>query len=114
MSMLKKILYNSVTVNLPKNIFQLMLGVILFVVVFGYPDITKLLMAIAGLGLAYSSVYIYNDIIDRDEDRHDPQKSGQSQARDWPLELSHHPTTALTHYFAYSVARVSRMTVTLI
>jgi hypothetical protein len=32
----------------------------------------------------------------------------------WPLELSNYPTSALSDYFAYSVARVSRMTVTLI
>ncbi len=71
---IKKILYNSVTVNLPKNIVQLLLGAVLFAAVFGIIDFAKLIMAIAGLSLAYSSVYMYNDIMDREEDSMDPEK----------------------------------------
>jgi hypothetical protein len=71
---MKKIAYNSITINLPKNIFQLLFGVAIFVVAFGMPDLAKLALAIASLGIAYSSVYILNDIMDKEEDAKDPDK----------------------------------------
>ena len=72
----KGVLFNSITVNLPKNIVQLLFGSAVFCAVFGFAGInwTGLLLAIAGLSLAYSSVYMYNDIIDREEDAKDPDK----------------------------------------
>lgn len=72
----KKVFYNSVTVNLPKNIFQLLLGAILYVAVFGTINPFQLVLAIIGLSLSYSSVYMFNDIMDREEDAMDPEKRG--------------------------------------
>jgi 4-hydroxybenzoate polyprenyltransferase len=74
MATIRQVLYNSITVNLPKNIVQLLLGAVLFSVIFGTINLPGTLLAIVGLSLAYSSVYMYNDIIDREEDAKDPEK----------------------------------------
>jgi len=76
---IKKVFYNSVTVNLPKNIVQLLLGAVLYAAIFGVIDPVKLVLAAVGLGLSYSSVYMFNDIMDREEDAMDAQK------RSWKL-----------------------------
>ena len=69
-------IYNSVTVSLPKNMVQFMLGVVLFWLVTGSFSFTVAAVAIAGFLIAYSSVYFYNDITDSDEDKDDDEKKG--------------------------------------
>ena len=72
--MTPELLYNSVTVNLPKNIAQFLLGSVIFLVIHGSVDVATLVIALIGFNLAYSSVYIYNDMTDASEDRRDPNK----------------------------------------
>ncbi|UCD03007.1 MAG: UbiA prenyltransferase family protein [Candidatus Aenigmatarchaeota archaeon] len=73
---LKNILYNSVTVSLPKNIIQFFLGFVLYWLVFGSFDVFTLGIALAGFLLAYSAVYFFNDVIDYEEDKRDEDKRG--------------------------------------
>lgn len=70
----KKLLFNSVTISLPKNIVQFFLGIILYCFVMGQPDISIILVSMAGFLLAYSSVYLYNDLVDFEEDKKDSEK----------------------------------------
>ncbi|MCK5017451.1 MAG: UbiA prenyltransferase family protein [Candidatus Peribacteraceae bacterium] len=72
--MIKKILFNSVTVSLPKNIVQFALSAILYWVIIGNPDITTLLVALSGFLISYSAVYMYNDLVDYEEDKKDSEK----------------------------------------
>ena len=79
---LKNVLYNSVTVSLPKNIIQFFLGFVLYWLLFGAFDWLTLGIALAGFLLAYSSVYFFNDIVDYEEDKKDEDK------KDWKLVAS--------------------------
>jgi len=76
---LKSLVYNSVTISLPKNAVQFMLGLVLFWLVYGSFSVTKALFAFLGFILTYSSVYLFNDIADYEEDRNDKEK------RSWKL-----------------------------
>jgi 4-hydroxybenzoate polyprenyltransferase len=76
---LKSVLYNSVTVSLPKNAVQFLLGVVLFWLVFGAFDFLTASLALAAFIIGYSSVYFFNDITDCEEDRDDSEK------REWKL-----------------------------
>jgi 4-hydroxybenzoate polyprenyltransferase len=71
---LKSLLYNSVTVSLPKNIVQFLLGVVLFWIITTGFDIPLTLLAMAAFVITYSSVYFYNDVIDAEDDRRDSDK----------------------------------------
>ena len=71
---MRKLLFNSVTISIPKNIIQFALGVILYWVMFGLPDVYTTFIALIGFLVAYSSVYIYNDLVDHKEDRRDREK----------------------------------------
>lgn len=71
---IKGLLFNSITISLPKNIVQFSLGVILFWFLVGLPDVFIVLLSLAGFLVAYSSVYLYNDMIDYEEDRKDSEK----------------------------------------
>ena len=83
----KSLFYNSITVNLPKNIVQLLLGAVLFIATFGSFNPAQLVLAIIGLGMAYSSVYMYNDIMDREEDALDPEKRAWKLVANGSLSL---------------------------
>ncbi len=72
--MLKRFLFNSVTISLPKNIVQFFLGVILYWFLVGTPDTYTTLISMSGFVLAYSSVYLFNDIFDYKEDMKDDEK----------------------------------------
>jgi len=72
----KNVFYNSVTVSLPKNVIQFMLGAVLFWLTTGTFDLFVLAAGLAGLLMAYSSVYFYNDVVDCEEDRRDSDKRG--------------------------------------
>ncbi|MBN2101757.1 MAG: UbiA family prenyltransferase [Candidatus Aenigmarchaeota archaeon] len=64
----RSILINSITLNIPKNIIQFSIGIIFFVAFFGKPDFGLVLFAGTSFLLTYSAVYVYNDIIDAEED----------------------------------------------
>lgn len=76
---MKSVLYNSVTISLPKNAVQFLLGIVLFWLVFGSFSYVTATVALAAFILAYSSVYFFNDISDCDEDRCDSEK------KEWKL-----------------------------
>jgi hypothetical protein len=72
----KSVLYNSVTVSLPKNIIQFFVGFTLFFLTGSVFDPQILALALFGFIASYSSVYFYNDIIDCEDDRKDKDKRG--------------------------------------
>lgn len=71
---MKKLLFNSITISLPKNMVQFSLGIVLYWFFFGVPDFLVTMFALFSFLLAYSSVYVYNDMIDYKEDRKDKEK----------------------------------------
>ncbi|MEE9323354.1 MAG: UbiA family prenyltransferase [Candidatus Aenigmarchaeota archaeon] len=71
---MKRALFNSITISLPKNIVQFSLGIILYWVIFGIPDTYITLLALCAFLISYSSVYMYNDLVDHKEDRKDREK----------------------------------------
>ncbi|MFH0956577.1 MAG: UbiA prenyltransferase family protein [Candidatus Aenigmatarchaeota archaeon] len=78
----KNLLYNSVTVSLPKNVIQFFLGFVLFFLTTGSFDPGVLSLALFGFIASYSAVYFYNDIVDCEDDRRDKDK------RNWKLVAS--------------------------
>lgn len=70
----RKLAYNSVSISAPKNAIQYAFGALLFYLTFGFMDAPRSLLGLAGFLLAYSSVYLYNDIIDADEDSRNEKK----------------------------------------
>ncbi len=78
----RSLLYNSVTVSLPKNMVQFLLGVVLFWLVNGSLNFVVMMIAMAAFLTAYSSVYFFNDIVDSEEDRKDSEK------KEWKLVAS--------------------------
>jgi len=81
---MKAIIFNSITISLPKNIVQFSLGVLLYWFMIGVPDVYVTIVALLGFLLAYSSVYLYNDAIDYEEDKKDNEKLK------WKLVASDH------------------------
>ncbi len=71
---MRKLLFNSVTISLPKNVVQFSLGVVLFWFLVGVPDMYTTFLALSSFLIAYSSVYLYNDMVDHREDRKDREK----------------------------------------
>jgi len=71
---LKKVLYNSITISLPKNAVQFFLGVVLFWLVIGIPNPVTTIIALAGFLVTYSSVYLINDVVDHKEDLKNREK----------------------------------------
>ncbi len=61
--------YNSIGVNLPKNIIQYLLGVVLYLVIVGSFDVFLALIGMAAFVCIYSSVYLFNDLMDIKEDK---------------------------------------------
>jgi len=61
--------YNSIGVNLPKNIIQYLLGTVLYLVLIGPFDIVPAILGMIGFVLVYSSVYLFNDLMDVKEDK---------------------------------------------
>lgn len=64
----RKLVYNSITISLPKNAVQFFLGVVLFWVIIGVPNPMTTTLALIGFLITYSSVYLFNDIVDHKED----------------------------------------------
>jgi len=92
----KKLLFNSITISLPKNVVQFSLGIILYWFFFGSLDFHLMLLALSGFLIAYSSVYIYNDMVDRAEDRKDREKLK------WKLLASGHLTEGFAKILIFS------------
>jgi len=76
---IRHLLYNSITVSLPKNIIQYMLGFVLFWLIYRQFDAWTFAFSLSGFLLAYSAVYFFNDIIDYEDDKKDRDK------REWKL-----------------------------
>ena len=71
----RNLIYNSVTVSLPKNMIQFLLGIVLYWIIVGTPEFRVAAFAFAAFAVAYSSVYLFNDAVDADEDKKDSDKS---------------------------------------
>ncbi|MBN2042171.1 MAG: UbiA prenyltransferase family protein [Candidatus Aenigmarchaeota archaeon] len=97
--MLLKILFNSITISLPKNIIQFLLGVILFWFVIGVPDTYITLIAMAGFIITYSCVYLFNDIFDYKEDMGDKEKMKWKPIASGHLHIEHAKGLALAFAF---------------
>jgi 4-hydroxybenzoate polyprenyltransferase len=69
-----KIFFNSITISLPKNVIQFLLGIILYWLIIGMPNTYTTLFALASFIITYSSVYLFNDIFDHKEDVSDKEK----------------------------------------
>jgi len=71
---IRHVLYNSVTVSMPKNVMQFLLGVVIFWIVSGNFSLPAVSMSLLAFLLTYSTVYFYNDIIDSRDDKKDREK----------------------------------------
>ncbi len=71
---LKKLLFNSITISIPKNTVQFSLGIILYWFIIGVPDFFIASASLVIFLIAYSSVYVYNDLVDYHEDKKDSEK----------------------------------------
>lgn len=72
----KKLLINSITLNIPKNIIQFLMGVVFYITFFGLPEAGITIFSLAAFLITYSAVYVYNDITDAKEDaKHCEKKS---------------------------------------
>jgi 4-hydroxybenzoate polyprenyltransferase len=74
MMKLKKLLFNSITISIPKNTVQFSLGVTLYWFIIGIPDFFTVSASLVVFLLTYSSVYVYNDFVDYHEDKKDSEK----------------------------------------
>jgi len=68
------LVYNTAMLNLPKNTLQFLFGVILFAMAGGDYDIITCIIAASGLGLGLGAIYLFNDLTDLKEDRHNEMK----------------------------------------
>lgn len=66
---LRALIYNSVTLNAPKNILQFLFGVIIYISVTGNYDLLKIVFASLGLFLGLGAIYLFNDLTDYEDDK---------------------------------------------
>ncbi len=69
-----KVMFNSITASMPKNMIQFASGVLLFCLITGTLNISAAIIAMVAFVVTYSSVYMYNDILDYKIDRKDEEK----------------------------------------
>jgi 4-hydroxybenzoate polyprenyltransferase len=69
-----KILFNSITASLPKNTIQFLFGVLLFWIIIGTFEVFFAILGLTSFVIAYSSVYMYNDVVDHKIDKKDKEK----------------------------------------
>jgi len=86
---MKRFLFNSVTISIPKNTVQFALGVILYWVYLGMPNIYLTGLALAGFLISYSAVYLYNDIVDHEDDKKDKEKLKWKLVAGGHMKISH-------------------------
>ena len=60
---------DSITMNLPKNVVQYLLGFGLYLLVYCSFDPIKFVLGLAAFIISYSAIYPYNDLMDYKEDR---------------------------------------------
>jgi hypothetical protein len=65
---LRTFLINTITMNAPKNIIQYMFGLLLFFIVSGGFNTAAAILGLVGFLAVYTSVYLYNDIVDSEDD----------------------------------------------
>lgn len=65
----RAIIYNSATLNTPKNIFQFLFGVILYMNTFGDYTLLKIVLGASGLSMGLGAIYFFNDLTDYEEDK---------------------------------------------
>ncbi|MCC7573628.1 MAG: UbiA family prenyltransferase [Candidatus Methanofastidiosum sp.] len=68
------LIYNSAALNLPKNTLQFLFGVILFAMAGGEYNILTCIIAASGLGIGLGAIYLFNDLTDVKEDKHNSMK----------------------------------------
>ena len=71
----RALIYNSVTLNAPKNILQFLFGVIIYATYTGMYDIPRSALAAVGLCLGLGAIYLFNDLTDYEEDKKNPFKN---------------------------------------
>ncbi len=70
----RAILYNSATLNAPKNVLLFLFGVVLYFNVFGDYDLLKVIFGTLGLSLGLGPIYLFNDLTDYEEDKKNETK----------------------------------------
>ncbi|KYC45780.1 MAG: phosphoribose diphosphate:decaprenyl-phosphate phosphoribosyltransferase [Candidatus Methanofastidiosum methylothiophilum] len=70
----RAIIYNSATLNAPKNILQFLFGVIIYGSLTGNYDIIKTVLAASGLSFGLGAIYLFNDLTDYEEDKKNQMK----------------------------------------
>ena len=89
---INKIFFNSITASLPKNVIQFSFGVLLFWLIIGAFDPFVAITAVFAFVITYSSVYMYNDVVDHKVDRKDKEKLK------WKLVASGHLSVKAAKY----------------
>ncbi|NPV51246.1 MAG: UbiA family prenyltransferase [Candidatus Methanofastidiosum sp.] len=70
----RAIVYNSATLNAPKNILQFLFGVVIYTSLTGDYNILKIVVAASGLSMGLGAIYLFNDLTDYEEDRKNQMK----------------------------------------
>ncbi|HOM95988.1 MAG TPA: UbiA family prenyltransferase [Methanofastidiosum sp.] len=70
----RAIIYNSASLNAPKNILQFLFGVILYASLNGEYHLMKIIVAVFGLSLGLGAIYMFNDLTDYEEDKKNQMK----------------------------------------
>ena len=65
----RAIIYNSATLNAPKNILQFLFGVIIYVSLTGDYNLLKIVLGASGLSLGLGAIYLFNDLTDYEDDK---------------------------------------------
>ncbi|KYC45379.1 MAG: phosphoribose diphosphate:decaprenyl-phosphate phosphoribosyltransferase [Candidatus Methanofastidiosum methylothiophilum] len=68
------IIYNTATLNLPKNALQFLFGVLLFAMAGGSFNISTAIIAASGLSIGLGAIYLFNDLTDLKEDKNNAMK----------------------------------------
>ncbi|NIO22422.1 MAG: hypothetical protein GTN38_00155 [Candidatus Aenigmarchaeota archaeon] len=71
---MKNIFFNSIMASLPKNVIQFTFGVLLLWLITGTFEISIAILGAAAFVITYSSVYMYNDVVDFKTDKRDREK----------------------------------------
>lgn len=70
----RAIVYNSATLNAPKNILQFLFGVVIYTSLTGDYNLLKIVVAASGLSMGLGAIYLFNDLTDYEEDRKNQMK----------------------------------------
>jgi 4-hydroxybenzoate polyprenyltransferase len=65
---------DSISVNLPKNVVQYLIGFGFYSLIYGSFDPVKLVLGLVAYVITYSAIYPYNDLMDYDSDKKDEFK----------------------------------------